>query len=125
MVTKGGTQILPKITKIVATYWHDHSLESSWGALGTISFGEMHYLNFITKNPFLEEFNAKTYLKCQLVHIGPIFDNVSEFIASRSQYKAHNWWKMDSLQNNNGKFYQENKKFTITGKIVLHKSYTI
>jgi hypothetical protein len=32
-VTKGGTQKLPKIFKIVETYLHDHSLESSWGAL--------------------------------------------------------------------------------------------
>jgi hypothetical protein len=32
-VNKGGTQELPKKTfKIVKTYWHDHSLESSWGA---------------------------------------------------------------------------------------------
>jgi hypothetical protein len=39
-VTKGGTQKLPKKVKIVETYWHDHSLESSWGALfdGTIIF---------------------------------------------------------------------------------------
>jgi hypothetical protein len=31
---------LPKKFKIVKTYWHDHSLESSWGALsdGAISF---------------------------------------------------------------------------------------
>jgi hypothetical protein len=31
-----------KIFKIVETYWHDHSLESSWGALyeGTISFSQ-------------------------------------------------------------------------------------
>jgi hypothetical protein len=37
-VTKGGK--LPENFKIVGTYWHDHSLESSWGALsdGTISF---------------------------------------------------------------------------------------
>jgi hypothetical protein len=32
-VTKGGTQKLPKKYNIVETYWHDHSLESSWGAL--------------------------------------------------------------------------------------------
>jgi hypothetical protein len=30
-VTKGGTQKLPKEIKIVKTYLHDHSLESSWG----------------------------------------------------------------------------------------------
>jgi hypothetical protein len=36
---KGGTQKLPQKFMIVETYWHDHSLESSWGALsdGTIS----------------------------------------------------------------------------------------
>jgi hypothetical protein len=28
-VTKGGTQKLPQTFKIVDTYWHDHSLESS------------------------------------------------------------------------------------------------
>jgi hypothetical protein len=35
MVTsvKGGTQKLHKKIKIVETYWHDHSLESSRGAL--------------------------------------------------------------------------------------------
>jgi hypothetical protein len=32
-VTKGGTQKLPKTLKIVETYGHDHSLESSWGAV--------------------------------------------------------------------------------------------
>jgi hypothetical protein len=39
MVTKGGTHKLPKKFKIIKTYWHDHSLESSWVALsdGTIS----------------------------------------------------------------------------------------
>jgi hypothetical protein len=38
-VTKGGTQKLPQRFEFVETYWHDHSLESSWGALsdGTIS----------------------------------------------------------------------------------------
>jgi hypothetical protein len=29
-VTKGGTQKLPKIFKIIEIYWYDHSLESSW-----------------------------------------------------------------------------------------------
>jgi hypothetical protein len=35
---EGGTQKLPPKFKIVEAYWHDHSLESSWGALsdGTI-----------------------------------------------------------------------------------------
>jgi hypothetical protein len=39
-VAEGGTQKLPKICKIIKTLWHDHSLESSWGALsdGAISF---------------------------------------------------------------------------------------
>jgi hypothetical protein len=39
-MTKGGTQKLPKTFKGCRTYWHDHSLESSGGALsdGTISF---------------------------------------------------------------------------------------
>jgi hypothetical protein len=38
-VTKGGTQKLLKYFKIVESYWHDHSLESSWKALsdGNIS----------------------------------------------------------------------------------------
>jgi hypothetical protein len=45
-VTKGGTQILPKTFTIVETYSHDHSLESSWGALsdGTISFSIQLFL---------------------------------------------------------------------------------
>jgi hypothetical protein len=39
-VNKGGTQKLPKEFTIVQTYWHDHSLERSPGALfdGTVSF---------------------------------------------------------------------------------------
>jgi hypothetical protein len=55
-VTKGGTQKLPQKIKIVETYCHDHSLESSRGALsdGTNSFstifeGEIHFLNFSKK----------------------------------------------------------------------------
>jgi hypothetical protein len=48
-------------TKIVKTYWHDHSVESSWGALsdGTISFpiqpfSGMHFLKFFKKPPSLK-----------------------------------------------------------------------
>jgi hypothetical protein len=39
-VTKSRTQKLSQKIKIVERYWHDHSLESTWGALsdGTISF---------------------------------------------------------------------------------------
>jgi hypothetical protein len=39
-VTKGGTQKLLNIFMIVKIYWHDHSLDSSLGALfdGDISF---------------------------------------------------------------------------------------
>jgi hypothetical protein len=39
-MTKGGMQKLPKKFKTVETNWHDHSLESFWGALsdGSISF---------------------------------------------------------------------------------------
>jgi hypothetical protein len=39
-MTKGRTQKLPKKFKIIETYWHDPSLERSWGAPydGTISF---------------------------------------------------------------------------------------
>jgi hypothetical protein len=45
-VTKGGTQKLSKKINIVGTYWHDHSLESSWGALsdGTIVFPIQSFL---------------------------------------------------------------------------------
>jgi hypothetical protein len=58
-VTKGGTQKMPKISKIVKRYWHDHSLESSWGALsdGTIyilliqPFGENTFSEFFSKKP--------------------------------------------------------------------------
>jgi hypothetical protein len=40
LIFKGGTQKLPQQVKIVETYWHDHSLESSWGPLsdGAISY---------------------------------------------------------------------------------------
>jgi hypothetical protein len=46
-VAKGGKHKLPKNIKIVETYWHDHSLQSTWGALygGTIIyfiFGEKY-----------------------------------------------------------------------------------
>jgi hypothetical protein len=40
-VTKGGTQKLPQqFLRLEETYWHDHSLENSWGALydDSISF---------------------------------------------------------------------------------------
>jgi hypothetical protein len=57
-VTKGETQKLHKKFKIVETYWHDHSLESS-GSLsdGTISFSiqpfslsgnEIHFSEFFS-----------------------------------------------------------------------------
>jgi hypothetical protein len=51
------TKIAQKV-KIVETYWHDHSLESSWEALydGAISCsiqfilgGKIHFLNFALK----------------------------------------------------------------------------
>jgi hypothetical protein len=37
---RAGHRNCPNIFRIVEKYWHDHSLESSWGALfdGTISF---------------------------------------------------------------------------------------
>jgi hypothetical protein len=48
----GETEIA-QINWIVETYWHDHSLESSWGVLsdGTISFLFIHFLadNFLKK----------------------------------------------------------------------------
>jgi hypothetical protein len=49
-VTKGGTQKLLKTIKIVETYWYDHSLESSRGALsdGTITFSTI--FEFFFKN---------------------------------------------------------------------------
>jgi hypothetical protein len=51
-VTKGGTQKLPKQSKIVVTYWHDHSLESSWEALSdsTIIFSIYIYIYDTQKN---------------------------------------------------------------------------
>jgi hypothetical protein len=47
-VTKDGTQKLPKQFRIVVTYWHDHSLESSWGELSdrTISFSIKPFSDF-------------------------------------------------------------------------------
>jgi hypothetical protein len=71
----GETQKLAQKFKIVETYWHGHSLESSWGALsdGTISFsiklfwGKMHFLNFTQKTSVLKElriclsFGAREY----------------------------------------------------------------
>jgi hypothetical protein len=58
-VTMSGTQKSRKQFKIVWTYWHDHSLESSWGALsdGTIGFpiqlffgGKIAFSEFFTKH---------------------------------------------------------------------------
>jgi hypothetical protein len=46
-VTKGGTQKLPNKFKIVETYWHDHSSESSWfhSFFDSTNFGgQMHFL---------------------------------------------------------------------------------
>jgi hypothetical protein len=51
--TPGGTQKLPKEFKSVETYWHDHSLESSWWTLSDapISFSGSHFLNFSQNHP--------------------------------------------------------------------------
>jgi hypothetical protein len=59
-VTKGRTQKLPKKCKIVETYRHDHSFESSWGALydGTINFFDSTI--FFGKNAFSEFFSVKS-----------------------------------------------------------------
>jgi hypothetical protein len=54
-------QKLQKKIEIVETYWHDHSLESAWGAPsdGTISFliqpfwGKMYFLNCSRKTSVL------------------------------------------------------------------------
>jgi hypothetical protein len=60
-VTKGGTQKLPKKDKIVEIYWHDDSLESSWGPLsdGIIWFshfwGKMHFVYFSQNMSVLNE----------------------------------------------------------------------
>jgi hypothetical protein len=61
-VTKDGTQKLPQNFKIVETYWHDHSIESSWGALSddiTLVFqlfsGKMHFLIFFQKTSGIKE----------------------------------------------------------------------
>jgi hypothetical protein len=56
------TEIDPKF-KIVITYWHDHSLKSSWGALsdGTIHFSiqqfseEKNALYFSEKTSVLKD----------------------------------------------------------------------
>jgi hypothetical protein len=64
-VTKGGKQKLPKIFKIAKTYWHDHLLESSCGALsdGTISFSIQSFLGekciFWIKKNKLPDFASK------------------------------------------------------------------
>jgi hypothetical protein len=56
-VTKGGTQKLAKVFKIVKTYWHDHSLENLWEALsdGAISFS----IQFILGGNQFSEFSSK------------------------------------------------------------------
>jgi hypothetical protein len=59
-VTKCGTQKLPKIVEIVETYRHDHSLESSCGAL---SDGTRRYsIRFISG----EEIAFSTYFSNKL-----------------------------------------------------------
>jgi hypothetical protein len=56
-VTKGGAQKLPQKINIFETYWHDHALECSWGALSDTSrfsvhpIWKMHFLNFFSKKP--------------------------------------------------------------------------
>jgi hypothetical protein len=52
-VTKGGTKKLSKKLKIVETYRHDHSLESSGGALSDVPLHVdvqfNYFLNFSNK----------------------------------------------------------------------------
>jgi hypothetical protein len=57
-VTKGRTQKLPKIFKIVEIYWHNHSLKSSWGALSDVNhfLGENVFSEFFSKNLSLKNF---------------------------------------------------------------------
>jgi hypothetical protein len=61
-ITKGGKQKLQKNIKIVKTYWHDHSLESSWGALsdGTISFFDSTILGKCIFWIFLKKIHLKS-----------------------------------------------------------------
>jgi hypothetical protein len=61
-VHKGRTQKLPQKFKIVETYWHDHSLESSCGALsdGTIISSSQSFWIFLKKNLFLKELRGFT-----------------------------------------------------------------
>jgi hypothetical protein len=71
-VTKGRTQKLPKEIQIVKTYWHDHSLESSWVALsdGTITFSiqlfsgeKKKFLNFFQFTYFLGDAFSECFSK--------------------------------------------------------------
>jgi hypothetical protein len=65
-VTKGGTQKLPKRFQIVETYRHDHSLESSCGALsdGTI-FEKVHFKNFFSQKPQTLIVYGEVLLSCR------------------------------------------------------------
>jgi uncharacterized membrane protein len=80
-VTKGGALKLPKRFKIVATYWHDHSLESSWDALsdGAISFSFHQFPEekcifwiFLKNTSFLKE------LKNIVFAVLHLFQNVAQ-----------------------------------------------
>jgi hypothetical protein len=46
-------------TEIVGTYWHDHSLESSWGALSEGTIYVFCFNNFQEENAFSDFFLKK------------------------------------------------------------------
>jgi hypothetical protein len=91
-----GSESAPPKIKIVETYRHYHSLESSWGALsdGTISFpnhfwGKNHFLFLFLKKPhFLEEINLakgsliltiqdRASIRWNRLSIGPVIESNS------------------------------------------------
>jgi hypothetical protein len=89
---RGTQKSCPKKCRIVETYWHDHSLESSWGALsdGTITLrqpfrGNVHFL-----------YNILGAISC--FEPGPVFETPCDIVLTLG-YSGLLWerWLMQFL----------------------------
>jgi hypothetical protein len=89
----------PKKFKIVETYWHDHSLESFWGALsdGTISW---------LIHPFSGD---KCIFWILFIHYQPWADKTFRKISQNKMYLSEISWRKfisDHLSNISSKLFQ-------------------
>jgi hypothetical protein len=90
-VTKGGTQKLPPKFKIVETYRHDHSLESSWGALSDEFLG--HLITYIqissgSRNEFI-----KNWLNL------PEYNEPGSTLLYSLKWRSYVKWKSEKIPN--------------------------